>query len=170
MDASPSTEFVEVPRKWAPEIRRYLGYLASLPPEEISLVPLPAAASLAASELYSFDDYPLWDDDEVIALANAGTITAVNYRRIMDAIVENGRVGEWVSIGELSEWTGITYKKAANFRTQLYRWLHAHTHHQYAPFTGTWGANVQKGKRVVLYRVSADCAAQWERIRPQLDD
>jgi len=122
-----------------------------------------------SSGLDNIPDYPLWDDDEVIALANAATITATNYRRIMDAIIENGRIGEWISIRELSEWTGITYDKVANFRTQLYRWAHVH-HKASAPFTGTWGPYAPKGKRVVLYRVSAGCAAQWERVRARFDE
>jgi len=159
---------IEVPGRFALDLKRFVELLEQSP--SYSKVISKAIADATIS-LPDRPDYPLWDDDDVVALANAGSRTAANYREIMDAIIREGRDGEWVSISQLSEWTGLNPAELKAFRTHLYRHIHAHYAGKYsnAPFTGAWGTDLRPSRgRVVYYRVSRECAYQWERIQESL--
>lgn len=161
-------ELISVPAAIASEVRRFAAFL-ELDPSAHKIT----SAAIANASVTRPDkpDYPLWADSDVVALANAGTTTASNYRLIMDAIIREDHVGEWVSISQLSEWTGLEYSQIKTFRTHLYRHINSHFADKYtnAPFTGAWGTELSgTRKRIVYYRVSSDCAYQWERIQGEL--
>lgn len=158
-----STVNVPVPAEIADEVRRFAAFL---------LADRSETGSRAESLYDGIPDYPLWPDEDVIALASAGTATSHLYRRIMDAILKNEATGVWVSIAQLAEWVGERPTLVANFRTQLYRWIGAHLPEgTAAPFTAKRGDKLHPPRaREVHYRVSAPCAEQWRRIQSQLKD
>lgn len=162
------TTTIEVPDAIADEVRRFAAFVLSDRRDTETQLTAPRADS----EPDHIADYPLWQDNQVIGLANGDTITAGNYRAIMDAVIARKRVGEWVSLDDLSEWTSIQRSVLSTFRTHLYRYVNSHlgTGHL-APFTREWGENLRPARgREVFYRVSQECAAQWERVRPQLKE
>lgn len=151
---------VPVPAEIADEVKRFAAFLQ---------------ADRTTEPDTSLDDgitdYPLWPDDEVISLATAWTNTAVLYRQIMDAVVENNAVGRWVTIPQLAEWTGTKPSTIAAFRTHLYRYINAHKPQgTLAPFTAISGTKLRPPRtRSVHYRVSRACAQQWSRVRPTIE-
>lgn len=155
---------ITVPDEIADEVRRFAAFI-----EADRGRMTPSAAVLAAED--GVADYPLWPDADVIELANAGTTTANYYRAIMNAVLSESKVGEWVSLDDLALWTGIKRTALSAFRTHLYRYVNSHLPEgSSAPFTGAWGADLRPARgREVFYRVSAECASQWERIHPQLE-
>ena len=158
------TEFthIAIPAAIADEVRRFAAFL---------LADHGSSAGVAASvRSDGIPDYPLWDDAAIIALANAGTATAAYYRKIMDAIIANEAVGQWVSLADLALWTEEKRSALSTFRTHLYRWVHAHVGKDaLAPFTGASGQNLRPARgREVHYRVSDECAEQWARVHPQM--
>jgi len=154
---------IPVPAEFADEVRRFAAFIAADRAEQ---------AKAPARELDGIPDYPLWSDDDVVALANAGTTTAAHFRKIMDAVLERDAVGSWVSIADLAKWTGEKPSAIATFRTHLYRWVNAHMPcGTMAPFTGKPGNELRPPRgREVHYRVSAACAAQWARIQDRLEN
>ena len=158
-------ESITVPAAFADEVRRFAAFLAS---------DRAASATVDSHPRGSTDDlpdYPLWPDELVIQLAQAGTRTARNYRRVMEEILANDMVGVWTSIDELTEWTGMKRSEVSTFRTHLYRYVHTHlATGTVAPFTGVWGTELRPSRgRSVFYRVSEECAAQWRRVQPTLE-
>lgn len=154
---------VPVPTGIADEVRRFAAFL---------LADRATDGERTALMYDGIPDYPLWRDEDVVSLANAGTATSRNYRKIMDAVVERQAVGSWVSIPELAEWVGERPTVVANFRTQLYRWVGAHLPMgTKAPFTAKRGDKLLPPRgREVHYRVSAACAEQWARVQDQLKE
>ena len=166
--AESETETIEVPTRLASQVRQLLALLVLDPKASKVLAKAIADATVSQPDR---PDYPLWDDADVIALANAGTKTAANYRSIMDAVIREDHVDEWVAVSQLSEWTGLELSEIRTFRTHLYRHIHAHFKGQYssAPFTGAWGTDLTPSRgRVVYYRVSKECAYQWLRVQDSL--
>ncbi len=158
-----TTVNVPVPTEIADEVRRFAAFL---------MADRAASGSRTESLYDGIQDYPLWPDEDVISLANAGTATSGLYRRIMDAILARDAVGAWVSIAQLAEWVGERPTLIANFRTQLYRWIGAHLPAgTTAPFTAKRGDKLHPPRgREVHYRVSTACAEQWRRVQPQLKE
>lgn len=166
--AAEDTQTIEVPARFASQVRQLVAMLKLDPKTSKVLAKAVADAAVSQSER---PDYPLWDDADVVALANSGTKTATNYRAIMDAVIREDHVDEWVAVSQLSEWTGLQVSEVRIFRTHLYRHIHAHFRGKYssAPFTGAWGAELAPSRgRVVYYRVSKECAYQWERVQDSL--
>ena len=155
-------ENITVPAAFADEIRRFAAFLAWDRADSMVLNSHPSGAT------DDVQDYPLWPDESVIQLAQAGTSTARNYLRIMEAIIANDKAGVWASIDELTEWTGMKRSEVSTFRTHLYRYIHAHlAPGTVAPFTAVWGTELRPSRgRSVYYRVSKECAAQWRRVQP----
>lgn len=112
------------------------------------------------------EDFPLWEDAEVAAFAGAGTTTAKNYATIMNTVVDNNRVGEWLSIDDLAELTRMKRSEISTFRTHMYRYVHiVFGQEGQPPFSTTMGTEIKsKGDRVVYYWVSEACAEQWCRV------
>jgi len=157
------TVTLPVPVEIADEVRRFAAFLLA---DRLTV-------GQRSEPLYDgISDYPLWPDEDVISLANAGTATSRLYRRIMDAVIAHEAVGMWVSIAELAEWVGERPTLVANFRTQLYRYIGAHLPvGTSAPFTAKRGDKLHPRRgREVHYRVSTACAEQWNRIQLQLND
>ena len=148
---------ITVPAAFADEVRRFAAFLAW---ERAGSTVLNSHPSGATDDV---PDYPLWPDGLVIQLAKAGTSTAQNYFRIMEAIIAKDKAGVWASIDELAEWTGMKRSEVSAFRTHLYRYIHAHlAPGTVAPFTAVWGTELRPSRgRSVYYRVSKECAAQW---------
>ena len=155
---------VPVPAAFADEVRRFAAFLIT---DRAS-----GATAAISAPFDGIPDYPLWDDTAILALANAGTTTAHYYRKIMDAVIANRAVGQWVSLADLAEWTGEKRSALSTFRTHLYRWVHAHVGEDAkAPFTGANGQDLRPARgREVHYRVSVACAEQWARIESQLKE
>lgn len=155
-----NTVYVEVPADFADEVRRFTAFLVA-DRRHAGVVPSSTADNIA--------DYPLWADEEIVALANSGTVTSRVYRRIMDSVTEHG-VGKWVSIPELAEWTEQPSSVISTFRTHLYRYINAHLPEgTVAPFTRASGQDLRPARgRGVYYRVSQACADQWNRVQPEL--
>ena len=155
---------VSVPADIADEVRRFAAF--------VSADRAQSAMHAPTGQVDGIPDYTLWSDDDVLALANAGTTTAANYRKIMNAVIGHGAVGTWVSIADLVKWTGERPTTIAAFRTHLYRWINAHMPAgTAAPFTGRPGTQLHPPRgREVHYRVSAACAAQWERAQDRLEE
>jgi hypothetical protein len=153
---------IAVPSAIADEVRRFAAFILADRSAGVVDAHVPASDGIA--------DYPLWSDDDVVSLAKAGTTTAANYRKIMDAVIDQDAVGKWVSITELAHWTGEKSTVIANFRTQLYRWINAHfPEGKTAPFTAKRGDKLRPPRgRQVHYRVSAACASQWDRVRQRI--
>ena len=156
---------ITVPDEIADEVRRFAAFIAAdrmRDQNEPDVVTAMLGDNVA--------DYPVWADEDVIALANAGTTTAHNYRAIMDAILAAGKTGQWVSLDDLNAWTGIKRSALSTFRTHLYRYINTHLPDGgRAPFTGAWGTELRPARgREVFYRVSIPCAQQWERVRESL--
>lgn len=154
---------VPVPAEYADEVRRFAAFLAA---ERAGDYP-----TVAAAVVDGLADYPLWADADVVAFANAGTVTSRIYRRIVDAVLEHGATGRWVSIAELAEWTGQSRSAISTFRTHLYRYINAHMGSgTLAPFTRANGQDLRPARgREVCYRISAECAEQWGRVQSQLE-
>jgi len=159
------TQIVNVPvrAEIADEVRRFAAFIDADRP-----------ATTSSPTVGTFDgiaDYPLWEDDAIVALARARTTTAANYRKIMDAIIANDAAGAWVSIADLEKWTGMKASTIANFRTQLYRWINAHMPAStLAPFTAKRGDKLSPPRgREVHYRASSACLEQWARVQDQLE-
>lgn len=166
--AGEETRSIEVPARFAAQVTQLVVLLKGDPKAPKALAKLIADTTVSQPMR---PDYPLWDDADVIALANSQTKTARNYRDIMDAIIREDHVDEWVAVSQLSEWTGLTVSEVRTFRTHLYRHIHAHFRGKYAkaPFTGAWGTELSPSRgRVVYYRVSKECAYQWERVQDLL--
>ncbi|KQO98422.1 hypothetical protein [Leifsonia sp. Leaf264] len=166
--------YLPVPTEHVPEVLRYIADLMTgATPMTATLTPeAPTEATPAAGGLNLTDWHEMeaqrWEDIDVVDLANRNTKTAKHYRAIMDELVDN-HVGEWRSIDDIADATGLDRDVVKNFRTQIYRHLHAHTDYILAPFPGAWGADLTpRRKQVVWYRVSEAQAAQWRRVLPQL--
>lgn len=163
--AHSMTQIVNVPvrAEIADEVRRFAAFIEADRPA--------ATAVPTVTPSDGITDYPLWEDDAIVALARASTTTAANYRKLMDAIISNDAVGMWVSIADLEKWTGLKATTIANFRTHLYRWINAHMPASaLAPFTAKRGDKLSPPRgREVHYRVSAACAEQWARVQDQLE-
>lgn len=167
--AEEEIQTIEVPARFASQVGQLVAMLMVDPKASKVLAKAIADATVSQPE---HPDYPLWDDADVVALANSGTKTAANYRAIMDAVIREDHVDEWVAVSQLSEWTGLEVSEVRTFRTHLYRHIHAHFRGKYssAPFTGAWGTELAPSRgRVVYYRISKDCAYQWERVQDSLD-
>lgn len=163
---SPNRLSIAVPPEHADEVRRYAAYLQWL---DRNNAHRPASSEGSTSD-DGYPDYPLWADDEVLELANSDTKMSRIYQQIMNAVLEREMVAEWVTIDQISEWTGIERSRVSTFRTHLYRHIHAHFgKDRAAPFTGADGNDLTPRRgRIVLYRVSTECAEQWQRIRARL--
>jgi len=155
---------IPVPADIADEVQRFAAFLIADRGQR--------GTAPTVSVADGIPDYPLWADQDVVALANAGTTTAANYRKIMDAVIAHDAIGTWVSIADLSDWSGEHVNTIKTFRTHLYRWINAHMPAgTAAPFTAKSGTQLRPPRgREVYYRVSAACAAQWERLQPELED
>lgn len=156
-----TTVNVPVPTDLADEVRRFVAFL---------IADRAAGESPQAEPADLIADYPLWGDADIVALANAATVTSRIYRKIMDAVLEHDAVAQWVSIAELAEWTGQPASVISTFRTHLYRYINAHMPAgTAAPFTRANGQDLRPARgREVYYRVSRECAQQWQRIQSQL--
>ena len=155
-----------VPDEIADEVRRFAAFVLSDRQVASAVTQAPSA-----TEHDHIPDYPLWDDTDVVALANAGTSTAGYYRAIMDAIISEEKVGEWVSLDDLAQWTSIKRSTLSTFRTHLYRYVNTHLVDSLAPFTAASGTKLRPARgREVFYRVSRECATQWTRIQSQLKE
>jgi len=88
----------------------------------------------------------------------------------MDAILSNDAVGQWVTVPRLAEWTGREASAIGIFRTHLNRYKNAHLPEgSAAPFTRASGQDLRPARgREVHYRVSAECAEQWTRLRDRI--
>ncbi|WP_150954484.1 hypothetical protein [Microbacterium testaceum] len=166
--AGEETQSIEVPARFAAQVAQLVAMLKAHPKVQKELARVIADGTVSQPMR---PDYPLWDDADIIALANSRTKTAGNYRAIMDAIIREDHVDEWVAVSQLSEWTGLEVSEVRAFRTHLYRHIHAHFGGKYAdaPFTGAWGTELSPSRgRAVYYRVSKECAYQWERVQDSL--
>jgi hypothetical protein len=150
----PMTPQLSVPDRWFGEVERYLQFLIASEQNSEALAPGDETA-----------DYPLWADEDLIALRNAGTSTAKNMSRIVDSVIRSGRIGEWISIPEIADLSGIPEKTIRNVRTQLYRYINSRfAPGTLAPFTAIRGEKLRPAKsREVYYRLSSDFAEQWRR-------
>lgn len=158
-----TTVNVAVPIDLADEVRRFVAFL---------IADRAAGDSATGEALDLIADYPLWGDADVVALANAGTVTSRVYRKIMDAVAAHDAVAQWVGIAELADWTGQPASVISTFRTHLYRYINSRMPAgTLAPFTRANGQDLRPARgREVYYRVSRECAQQWQRIQPQLKD
>lgn len=164
------TTTLTVPDEIADEVRRFAAFV--LADRGIGDPTVTQTALVSTQTTDHIADYPLWADEDVIALANAGTSTAGYYRAIMDAIIAHGKAREWVSLDELATWTSIKRSVLSTFRTHLYRYVNSHLGDgSMAPFTGVSGADLRPARgREVFYRISQECAAQWMRIQSELNE
>lgn len=157
-------QYVPVPTRYVPNVLRLVADLMSP-----NTAP-PATVSNSFGEELVDDDFenPKWSDDDLIDFANKDLQTARNYRAIMKALAN--RVGEWTSIEELVEPTGLDRAIIKAFRTQIYRHLHKHyPAYDRAPFPAQWGDLLTpKRPHVVYYRVSEAQKEQWTRIQARL--
>lgn len=145
--------YIPVPTEHVPAVLRYVADLMT-------------GAAGSASD--AGDETPMWSDADLIDFANRKTSTSRNYRTIMTALAT--REGDWVSIDELADLTGLDRTVVKAFRTQIYRYVHANTSYDRAPFPARWGNDLTpKRPNVVYYQASADHVAQWERVQDALN-
>lgn len=154
---------VQVPADIAGEVRRFAAFV------------LAERGDGFATHEPSFDgipDYPIWTDAQVTSFATNGTVTSRIYRRIMDSVIDQDAVGRWVSIADIAQWTDQPASVISTFRTHLYRYINAHLPEgTRAPFTRANGQDLRPTRgREVYYRVSQECANQWQRIKPQIGE
>lgn len=149
---------IDLPVEIAEEVRRFAAFLIADQPNRLSRTYVPNDG---------IPDYPLWPDEQVERFASAPTTTARVYVKIMDAVIEHGAAGQWLSIAELAEWTGQAPSVISTFRTHLYRYINAHLPEgTLAPFTRATGQDLRPARgREVYYRISPACAEQWTRLR-----
>lgn len=162
LEGMTTTVNIAVPSEIAEEVRRFAAFIVA----DRTSSPFPRA-----TEFDSIADYPLWPDDDVVALASSGTVTSRIYQRIMNAVIASDKVSQWVSIPELAEMTGQPESVISTFRTHLYRYINAHMPEgSHAPFTRATGQDLRPTRgRGVHYRISAECAEQWERVRSRIE-
>lgn len=151
-----------VPLEIADEVRRFAAFILA-ERQRTSTTPAPSDG---------IRDYPLWANEDIVRFATSGTVTSRIYCDIMDAIIAHNAVGQWVTIAELADWTGHARSVIATFRTHLYRYINSRfPKSTLAPFTGMNGQDLRPARgREVHYRVSAECAEQWEQVRTQIGE